>query len=132
MTLGARVAVFDDNNHVLLVKQSYDPHWTLPGGGVDRGETIEQAAIRELREEAAIRPAGELQFHGFHSNHQSFPGDHVACFVLRDFTRDHWSPNAEITAVAFCDPENLPPLTNAGSRRRIVEILGGLAPDPHW
>jgi 8-oxo-dGTP pyrophosphatase MutT (NUDIX family) len=132
MTLGARVATFDSAGRVLLVKQSYDPHWILPGGGVDRGETIEQAGIRELREEASVIAEAPLRLHGFHSNHASFPGDHVASFVLHRFSRQDWSPSAEITAAQFFDPSHLPNNMNSGSARRIHEIINNLQPDPNW
>jgi ADP-ribose pyrophosphatase YjhB (NUDIX family) len=49
---------------VLLVKHSYGPRrWTLPGGGVKRGESLEHAARREVREEVGIS-LGELVRHG--------------------------------------------------------------------
>ncbi len=42
------------NNSVLLVKRAYPPFkgmWSLPGGFMDNNETIEQTALRELKEE---------------------------------------------------------------------------------
>ena len=54
LTLGTRTAVFDGDNQVLLVRHSYGPGWLLPGGGVERGETIFDSAKREIREEAGI------------------------------------------------------------------------------
>lgn len=42
---------------VILVRSRRGP-WTIPGGRIERGETPEQAAIRELREEAGIVCAG--------------------------------------------------------------------------
>ena len=50
MTLGARVAAFDDGGRVLLVKHSYVSGWHFPGGGVDAGETADYAAQREMVE----------------------------------------------------------------------------------
>jgi 8-oxo-dGTP diphosphatase len=43
--------------HVLLVRRGRPPGvgtWTVPGGGVDLGERMEEAAIREVREECGV------------------------------------------------------------------------------
>ena len=40
---------------ILLVKKSYRKEWSIPGGLVKRGESWEQAAVRELFEEVGIR-----------------------------------------------------------------------------
>lgn len=42
------------NNKVLLVKESSDDWWALPGGGVDHGETIELSLVREVEEELGV------------------------------------------------------------------------------
>lgn len=52
--LTAIVACVDGEGRVLLVKQRSGPFagaWLLPGGGVDDGETLEEAVRREMREE---------------------------------------------------------------------------------
>jgi 8-oxo-dGTP diphosphatase len=49
------VAVFDDC--LLLVRRATAPHtgrWTVPGGRVERGETLAEAVVRELREETGL------------------------------------------------------------------------------
>jgi 8-oxo-dGTP pyrophosphatase MutT (NUDIX family) len=132
MTLGSRIIVLDDLDRVLLVKQSYAPHWILPGGGIERGETMLEGGLRELREESGIIATGEAQLLGIFSNHAVFPGDHVACYVLRQFKREAWTPNAEITAAEFFPRTSLPELVNRGSLLRIAEVLDGAAPSPYW
>jgi 8-oxo-dGTP diphosphatase len=49
--------IFDDTNrHVLLVKNgTLESHyWSFPGGGVEGAETLEQALVREVREETGL------------------------------------------------------------------------------
>jgi len=75
-------AVVLDGDRVLLVKRAHEPlkgEWSLPGGAVDVGETLEEAIRREVREETCLEvevgpivdvldrirrdPAGRVQFH---------------------------------------------------------------------
>lgn len=50
-----RIAVYSPTGRVLLVKSWFGrQRWSLPGGGIERGETPEEAAVRELSEETSI------------------------------------------------------------------------------
>jgi 8-oxo-dGTP pyrophosphatase MutT (NUDIX family) len=131
MTLGARVAVIDAEGQILLVRHTYSPGWILPGGGVERGETLASAALREIREEAGIL-SENLVFHGMFSNEPVFAGDHVACYVVRDFTRIDWQPNAEIAEARFFARDALPSDITGGTTRRLAEIFDGAAISTMW
>jgi len=50
-------AVIVDGNRVVLVKRAHEPlkgEWSLPGGSVEVGETLEEAVAREAREETGL------------------------------------------------------------------------------
>lgn len=53
--LDSRGALFDDADRVLLVRESRDGRWTLPGGWIDALEAPRYAAEREFAEEAGLR-----------------------------------------------------------------------------
>jgi 8-oxo-dGTP diphosphatase len=49
--------ITDDSGRVVLVKRAIEPgygKWVFPGGFIDRGETVEDAAVREAREECGL------------------------------------------------------------------------------
>ena len=48
------VAVFNEAGELLLIRRSDNDNWALPGGGVDIGESLSQAGVRETREESGI------------------------------------------------------------------------------
>lgn len=132
ITLGIRVAVFDGEGRILLVRHSYAPGWLFPGGGVERGETVYDAVSRELAEESGIVPCEPPVLHGLFSNEDRFRGDHIACFVIRKFTREDWTPTLEIREARFFPITDLPEGTTGGTRRRIREILDNEAPPADW
>jgi len=67
-TTGALVAVWY-HGRVLLVKNSYRPQLTLPGGYIRPREDRRTAAARELREEVGIQVQPKRLVHAYHGTH---------------------------------------------------------------
>jgi ADP-ribose pyrophosphatase YjhB (NUDIX family) len=133
MTLGVRGLVIDGDGRVFLVKHSYVGGWHLPGGGVERGETVQEALDRELREEGNIALAGDPALHAVYFNARVSRRDHVTVFVVRAFRQiAEPVPDREIIAHGFFPPDALPPDTTPGTRARIAEVLQGAPTRRHW
>ncbi|MCL2452910.1 MAG: NUDIX domain-containing protein [Alphaproteobacteria bacterium] len=133
MTLGVRGLVIDQDERIFLITHTYVPGWHLPGGGVERGETLIEALARELVEEGNIEFLEPPQFYGFYFNARASRRDHVALFIVRSFRQDQWPvPDHEIAAHGFFARDALPADVTAGTRARIEEVFQGAQPSPYW
>ncbi len=123
---GVRIIVVQDRK-VVLVSHWYAPWtWTLPGGGVNKNETPEDAAIRETREETGLivkSLAGEI---GIYRGTWG-KGDMVAVYYTGDFEGSlTLTPNIEIMGRSWFDIDNLPEEISPANRRRIEAYRGGV------
>ncbi|MPZ38140.1 MAG: NUDIX domain-containing protein [Rhizobiales bacterium] len=133
LTLGVRALCIDEANRIFLVKHSYVSGWHLPGGGVEPGETVIDALIRELAEEGNIEPTAPPMLHGVFFNGRVSRRDHVVVFVLRDFRQTAAPvPNSEIVGHGFFKLDALPNDTSAGTRARIIEVMGRASASERW
>ena len=133
LTIGVRAVVVDDSGRVFLIKHSYIAGWHLPGGGVEVGETLTSALVRELREEGNIELTGPAPLFALYFNRRVSRRDHVALYVVRAFRQSAPpQPNSEIVAHGFFAPDALPEGTTRGTRARIAEVLGESAAAEIW
>jgi ADP-ribose pyrophosphatase YjhB (NUDIX family) len=98
----------DADGRIILLRRG-GPHepglglWTFPGGFVDLGESVEQAAIREAREELEI----DITLDGLHGVY-SRPDDRIVLIVFTATTTDAPQRTAEATEVRAFELDELP------------------------
>jgi ADP-ribose pyrophosphatase YjhB (NUDIX family) len=132
-TLGAQGAVIDADGRVLLVRHGYRSGWWFPGGGVEWGETLIAALARELEEEVGVTLDAAPELHGIFSNFASFPGDHIAVFVVRQWTRrENYRKRGEIAEARMFARAELPERIDPGTRARLAEIFDDAMPSSLW
>lgn len=128
---GAAAAVRDAAGRLLLIRRVDNGLWVLPGGKLELGETIGQAAAREVLEETGV--AVEVTgLAGIYTD----PG-HVIAYddgtVLQEFSvvlharpvgGEARADGTETSAVRWVDPAELPQLDlHPVMRRRIADAL---------
>lgn len=129
-TIGVKILCLN-NRKILLIKTSYSSGWHLPGGGVEKGETVLEAAARELKEECNISQAN-LRLEGIYSNFFEGKNDHIALFSTKlsksklDFKKNH-----EILECRFFELDELPEMP-PGNKRRIEEYMSGKFEGGRW
>ncbi|GIU67497.1 NUDIX domain-containing protein [Candidatus Phycosocius spiralis] len=131
-TLGVRILALDGDNRVCLVRHTYIPGWHLPGGGVERGESGLDAAIKEAREEAGliVEPV-QFELRSIHTNFAHFKGDHILLYRAHSWTNMPTNRAHEIAEYGFFALSDLPLGTTQGTKNRLAEAAG--APiSPIW
>tara|TARA_R110002012_G_scaffold77282_13_gene195786 strand:- start:20885 stop:21436 length:552 start_codon:yes stop_codon:yes gene_type:complete len=132
MTLGVRAAAFDAEGRVFLVRHSYVPGWHMPGGGVERGETLMDALVKELREEGNLEIAGQPELFTIYFNSRTSRRDHVAFYRCTVSQTAPKQPDREIVESGFFALDALPDGVTAATRQRLAELAGEVAVSDVW
>ena len=109
----AAVVEFPDKR-ILLIKRHTVPfkgYWALPGGRVEAAETIEQAVVREVKEEtglntAIIRKIGEYREKGFKDEIEYDYSP--ACFLVRPISGEIKRQESEIEEMRLVNLTEIP------------------------
>lgn len=103
--LVAALVFIQQEDAILLVKQDYGhQYWSLPGGVVEPGESVEQAAIREVKEETGL-DIRITRVVGIYSK----PKDNSIAITLAGIaTGGTLAPNNEITECRYFKLDELP------------------------
>lgn len=125
IAMGACVAVLDDGK-ILLTKREDFEIWCMPGGHVEVGETLAQAAVRETFEETGVEV--ELtHLVGLYSRCHSWEGSsiHVACFAARPTGGAFNRQPEEVLELDYFASEDIPAALLSGHRQRIADAFAG-------
>lgn len=96
------IVVNEASGEILLIQQYGHPFYILVAGYVARGESLEDAAVRELKEETGMT-AGRLKFN---RTRYFEPSDSLMCnFTVFVKNAEEMNPNYEIDSFRWFSPE---------------------------
>ncbi|EPD49717.1 hypothetical protein HMPREF1210_03164 [Paenisporosarcina sp. HGH0030] len=127
LTVGCGV-IIERGNQILLQHRTDADVWCIPGGVMELGEKVEEAARRETEEETGLK-IGDLEFFGIYSGQEGFTryasGDQVysiqIIFKASCFSGNLIQNSDETRAHAFFDKQNLPANLNSHQSRFIMD-----------
>lgn len=110
--------VRNDQNQILVVKETGRTWWDLPGGGMDHGESVKDTIARELQEEANL--AGDFTYRIIAVEEPSFL-DHSSIWQIRLIfevtpTNMTFSAGKDGDEILFINPDDLRDSTNKTER----------------
>ena len=129
LSVGATVVILKDKKILLNLRSDTDT-WGIPGGAIELGETLEQTAARELKEETNLTAERFTFLHLFSGNDFYFKypnGDElysvVGLFLAENITGEMKITDGESTDLRFYGKDELPILESRANR--IIEWLIG-------
>ena len=121
--LAVNVAVIQDNKILLTQREDFET-WILPSGGVEDGESIAQAAIRETKEETGldVELTGLV---GIYSRLGNMVPVHAVLFTATPVGGEIKCQEGETIAVEWFEFDKIPTPLSAGHKKRIEDIIAG-------
>jgi len=113
--VGACVIVIDDINRILLQLRADNKCWGFAGGSMEVGESLEEVAIRELKEETGLEAITLELFNIFSGKdfYYKYPnGDEVynvtAAYICKNFNNHLNKESIEILDIKFFEINEIP------------------------
>lgn len=129
----ASSALIEKDGKILLVKRRFKPHpgwWALPGGIVEHGETVEETAIREIKEETGLN----IEIVKLLGVYDLIIKDEasgkiekqyaIICFICKCRGEEKLKPNYEVLDVKWFDPEEVEKLQLVPTTRKALKDAG--------
>lgn len=127
-TLGVTVAVIQ-GGQVLVTKRADLPIWCLPGGGVDAGESLAEAAVREVREETGLEVTLTRLVGVYSRPRWRHGGAHDVLFAARPISGELRPQETEVLALGFHALDDFPEPFSWRHRQLVMHAMddGGMA-----
>ncbi|MFC7619848.1 NUDIX domain-containing protein [Microlunatus sp. GCM10028923] len=119
ITPGPRAVIMDDQDRLLLIRRSDNGAWAMPAGGLELGESIWEALVREVREETGLTVEAATPFALYTEKRfwftNAYGGQHQLFTVA--FRVDRWSGSLlsetdETVDARFFARSNLPEINS--------------------
>ncbi len=119
--LAVNVAVIHKNKILLTQREDFET-WILPSGGVEDGESIAQAAIRETKEETGldVELTGLV---GLYSRLGNMSPVHAILFAARPIGGEIKCQEGETIAVEWFGFDQIPSPLSAGQQKKIEDAI---------
>ncbi|MFA6384320.1 MAG: NUDIX hydrolase [Candidatus Omnitrophota bacterium] len=106
---------------IVLIKRSNPPFgWAIPGGFVDYGESLEDAAAREAKEETNLDVTGLKQLHTY-SDPRRDPRFHTVCTVFSAKGKGPLRAGDDAADIRLIDPRDLKNIEFAFNHRDVIK-----------
>ena len=122
--LAVNVAVIYQSKILLTQREDFET-WILPSGGVEDGESIAQAALRETKEETGL-DVELTSLVGVYSRLGNMSPVHAILFTAKPIGGEIKCQPGETIAVEWFDFNKLPSPLSAGHERRIDDAISGV------
>lgn len=132
--IDCRAAIFKDGK-ILMIKETIDGKWSLPGGWVDTNQSIRTNVEKEAMEEAGVEAKAERLIALLDRNKYNtpiFPYGVCKVFVLCKLIKEDFKPNIETSESGYFSLDNLPELSLDRVTKEQISLCFDANKDPEW
>ena len=102
-----KAVIFNENDEILIVKESGRDWWDIPGGRIDHGESIKEALARELREEVSL--TGDFTYTTILAEDPRYLSSHNLyqmrlTFLVENYDSNNFAPGDDGDEILFVNP----------------------------
>ena len=125
-SLTVDIFIFNDKKEFILIKRKNNPYkdcWAFPGGFVDYGETTEDAAVREAKEETSIDVDLQNQFKVYSNPLRDPRGHTITVVYLAKGNMNDMKADDDAKGIEIFSYEELKDMNLAFDHKQILEDI---------